>query len=82
MSVLYQAHLCIKCSLGISNFLEEISSISHSVVFLYFFPFIAEEVLSYKGENLPVLRVRELTFHTEFFSHINCELGHILLYNS
>ena len=30
-------------SLGISNFLEEISSLSHSVVFLYFFALIAEE---------------------------------------
>ena len=28
--------LCMKCSLGISNFLEEISSIFHSIVFLYF----------------------------------------------
>ena len=27
----------MKCSLGISNFLEELSSRSHSVVFLYFF---------------------------------------------
>ena len=27
----------MKCPLGISNFLEEISSLSHSVVFLYFF---------------------------------------------
>ena len=26
----------MKCSLGISNFLEEITSLSHSVVFLYF----------------------------------------------
>ena len=31
-----------KCSLGISNFLEEISSLSHSV-FLYFFALITEE---------------------------------------
>ena len=31
------------CSLGISNFLKEISSLSHSVVFLYFFALIAEE---------------------------------------
>ena len=37
------AHLCMKCSLGISNVLEEISSLSHSVVFLYFFGLIAEE---------------------------------------
>src|SRR5574337_751807 len=43
ISVLYRAHLCTKCSLGISNFLEEISSLSHSVVFLYFFALIAEE---------------------------------------
>src|SRR5574338_531694 len=43
ISVLYRAHLCMKCSLGISNFLEEISSLSHSVVFLYFFALIAEE---------------------------------------
>ena len=33
----------MKCSVGISNFLEEISSLSHSVVFLYFFALIAEE---------------------------------------
>ena len=30
-------------SLGISNFLEEISSLSHSTVFLYFFALITEE---------------------------------------
>ena len=35
--------LCMKCSLGISNFLEEISSLSHSLVFLCFFGLIAEE---------------------------------------
>ena len=34
----------MKCSLGISNFLEEISSLSHSFVFLYFFALITEEV--------------------------------------
>ena len=33
----------MKCSLGISNFLEGISSLSHSVVFLYFFALITEE---------------------------------------
>ena len=33
----------MKCSLGISNFLDEISSLSHPVVFLYFFALIAEE---------------------------------------
>ena len=33
----------MKCSLGISDFLEEISSLSHSIVFLYIFALIAEE---------------------------------------
>ena len=33
----------MKCSLAISNFLEEISSISHYIVFLYFFALITEE---------------------------------------
>ena len=33
----------MKCSLGISNFLEEICSLSHSVVYLYFFALISEE---------------------------------------
>ena len=46
ISVLYRAHLCMKCSPGISNFLAEISSLSHSVLFLYFFALIAEEGLS------------------------------------
>src|SRR5574337_158443 len=43
ISVLYRAYLCMKCSLGISNFLEDISSLSHSVVFLYFFALIADK---------------------------------------
>ena len=33
----------MKCSLGLSNFLEEISSLSNSIVFLYFFALITEE---------------------------------------
>ena len=33
----------MKCFLGISNILEETSSLSHSVVFLYFFALIPEE---------------------------------------
>ena len=43
ISVLYRTHLCIKCSLGISSFLEEISSLSRSIVFLYVFALITEE---------------------------------------
>ena len=33
----------MKCSFGISDFLEEISSLSHSIVFLYFLALITEE---------------------------------------
>ena len=33
----------MKYALGISNFLEYISSLSHSIVFLYFFASITEE---------------------------------------
>ena len=43
ISVLYWVHLCMNCSLGIPNVLEEISSFSHSIVFLYFFALITEE---------------------------------------
>ena len=38
-----EVHLCMKCSLGISNFLEEISSLSHSIFSLHFFALITEE---------------------------------------
>ena len=41
----YCACLCLKCSLGISNFLVEISSLSHSIVFLYFFALILKAFL-------------------------------------
>ena len=37
VSVFYHACPCMKGSLGISNFLEEISNLSHSIVFLSFF---------------------------------------------
>ena len=34
-------HLCMKCSVGASNFLEAIPSLSHSIIFLYFFALIS-----------------------------------------
>ena len=39
------AQLWVKCSLGISNFPKEISSLSTSVVFLYIFALFIEEGL-------------------------------------
>ena len=38
ISVLYCVPLCMKCSLGISNFLEEISNVYHSFVSCIFLP--------------------------------------------
>ena len=35
----------MKCSLGISNFLEEVSSLSNSIIFLYFFALFIKEGL-------------------------------------
>ena len=48
----------MKCSLGISDFLEEISSLSHSIVFLYFFALVTEEGFLFqilKGNAVKVL---------------------------
>ena len=39
----FSVHLCMDCSIGISDLLEEISSLSHSIVFLYVFALIAEK---------------------------------------
>ena len=41
--VLYCACHYMISTIGVSNFLEEISSLSHSIVFLYFFALITEE---------------------------------------
>ena len=43
--VLYLAHPCIKCSLELSNLLEEIFYLSHSTVFFYYFALFIEESL-------------------------------------
>ena len=45
--VFYCAHPCMKCSFDTSDFLEEISSLSQSIVFFYFFAlFIDKAFLS------------------------------------
>ena len=57
----------MKCSLGISNFLEEISGLSHSVVFLYFFALIAEEgFLIYPCYSLELCIQMLISFHFSF----------------
>ena len=74
----------MKCSLGISNFLEEISSPSHSVVFLYFFALIAEEgfLISawLSGEALQIaVKRREVKSkeEKERYKHQNAEFQRI-----
>ena len=68
----------MKCSLGISNFLEEISSLSHSIVFLYFFALIIKEgflispcfffgTLHSNGYIFPFLLCFSFIFFTQLF---------------
>ena len=40
MSVLYHAYFCMKCFLDIFNFLEDISSLPQSIVFIYSFHYL------------------------------------------
>ena len=72
------AHLCMKYSFGISNFLEEISSLSHSVVFLYISALITEEgflispcysleTLHSNGCIFPFLLCLSLLFDSQLF---------------
>ena len=70
----------MKCSLGISSFLEEISSLSNFVVFLYFFALIFEEVFLFSpgsllyfgtlhsnGNTIPFLLYFSLLFFSQLF---------------
>ena len=66
-----------KCSLGISNFLEEISSLSHSIVFLYFFALIIDECFlispCYSSEPYIQMDISFLfyfAFHFSFHSYL------------
>ena len=52
----------MKCSFGISDFLEEIPSLSDSVVFLYFFELIAEEGFLISSCYSLELCIQTLTF--------------------
>ena len=58
------AHLCMKRSLEISHFLEEISSLSHSVVFLYFFA-----LFTYEASLISPCYSLELCLQMEKFRH-------------
>ena len=74
----------MKYSLGISNFLEEISSLSHSVVFLYSFALITEEgfLISscYSLERCIQMLISFLfSFAFHFFSQLKLQyFGHLM----
>ena len=62
----------MNCSLDISNFLEKISSLSHSIVFLYFFALIAEEgVLISPGYSLELYIQMGISFLFSFAFHFS-----------
>ena len=63
----------MKCSLGISNFLEEISSLYHSIVFLYFFALITEEALQIAEKR----REAKSKIEKERYIHLNAEFQRI-----
>ena len=67
----------MKSSLGISNFLEEISSLFYSIVFLYFFALIAEEGFLISpcyslelGIQMGISFLFSFAFHFPFFTAI------------
>ena len=56
----------MKYSLGISNFLEEISSLSHSVVFFYFFALITEEGSVQRITKITLLSLLAVLWNSAF----------------
>ena len=69
----------MKCSLGISNFLEEMSSLSHSVVVLYFFALITEEgFLIFSCYSLELCIQMLISFLFSFAFHFSSFLSYLL----
>ena len=69
----------MKCSFDISNFLEEISSLSHSIVFLYFFALGTEEsFLISPCYSLELCIQMGLSFLFSFAFHFSSLLSYLL----
>ena len=67
----------MKSSLGVSNFLEEISSLSHSIVFLYFFALITwESFLMSPRYSLQLCIQMHLSSTLSFAFHVSSSLSH------
>ena len=68
----------MKSSLGISNFFEEISSLSHSIVFLYFFALITEEgFLISPHYSLELYIQLDISFPFSFAFHFSSFLSYL-----
>ena len=68
----------MKCSLGISNFLEEISSLYHSIFSLYFFALITEEgVLTSPCYSLEVCTQMGISFLFSFTFRLSSFLSYL-----
>ena len=85
-SVCYCAHLCMIISLGISNFLEEISSLSNSIVFLYVFLFFFFFFLHWslwKAFFLSFLKIIYLFYFTTlyWFCHTLTWIRHVYVFH-
>ena len=61
----------MKCSIGISNFLEEISSLSHSIVFLYFFALITDALYTLGNQKI------HMTHFIAIFALLETKLQHL-----
>ena len=70
-SDLYRAYPCMKCCLDISNFLEEISSLFHFIVFPYFFALFTEEAFHISPCNLELCIQMGISF---LFSFVKASL--------
>ena len=76
ISVLYCTHLCMRCPLGIFTFLEKISGLSHSIVFLYFFSLLTQEgFLISPCFSLELCIQLGISFPFSFAFHISSFLG-------
>ena len=63
----------MKCSFGICNFVEEISSLSHSTVFLYFFALITGvEILIFFFLRIFGDHINEKEVSREALRHARC----------
>ena len=67
----------MKCSLGISNFLEEICSLFHSTVFLYFFALITEEGFLLSPCYLELCIQMGISFLFSFVFHFSSFLSYL-----